>query len=194
MWWQTLTLVQKIYFCIACPATVFLVVQIVMMLIGLGGDSDIDSSGVDLTGDGNADINVDTDSGLSLFTTKSLTAFFTIGGWVGFTLGDGKMWVAIVVSLVAGAAALVIVALILKWLLRMQSSGNVKLESAIGKIAEVYLTIPAKNGGEGKITVTINESLNEYGAIQEGDEPIKTGSKVKIVRLSGNAFVVEKAE
>lgn len=191
MWWQSLTLVQKIYFCIACPATVFLIAQIVLMLIGLGGDSDVDGSGVDLTGDGEADITVDTDTGLSLFTLKSLTAFFTIGGWVGFTIGDGLLWVTILVSLAAGTLALVAVALILNWLLKLQSSGNVNLSEAIGQVAEVYLTIPAKGNGEGKISIMLNERYAEYNAVQDGDSPIKTGSKVKVVKLVGNTFLVE---
>ena len=45
MWWETLNIAQKIYFCIACPATVLLVVQVILLLVGFGsggGDADTD--------------------------------------------------------------------------------------------------------------------------------------------------------
>lgn len=191
MWWETLTLLQKVFFCIACPASVFLIIQIILLLIGFGGEGEIGDE-VDITGDGDVDVTIDADSGLSLFTIKGLTAFFTVGGWVGFTLGDDSTALAIVLSIVCGSVALVLMALIMKWLIRLQSNGNVQLSEAIGKIADVYLTIPAKNNGEGKISLTLNERLIEMNAIQNGDEPIKTGSKVKVVEIVGNTYVVEK--
>ncbi len=190
--WDALTLVQRIYFCIACPASVFLVAQIVLMLIGLGGNADIGAEGVDLDGDGIPDVSVDTDSGLSLFTVKGLTAFFTIGGWVGFTLGDGNKALAIIMSLVAGTIALVLMAFVMKWLTKIQSNGNINFNEAIGKVAEVYLTIPPDGDGEGKITLTIGERLTEFDAIQKGQEAIKTGSKVKVISVVDNTYVVEK--
>ena len=94
MWWETLNLAQKIYFCIATPASLLLVVQIVLMLIGIGG-------GVD----GDVDVDVDTgdfdlDAGFSVFTVRGLVAFFAVGGWVGYTLSDGNLGLAITLSVV----------------------------------------------------------------------------------------------
>ena len=56
MWWQALNLMQKIYFCIATPATVLLIVQIILMIIGFsGGEADFD-------GDVDVDVDVDTEN------------------------------------------------------------------------------------------------------------------------------------
>ena len=66
MWWQNLTTLQQIYFCVASLFSIILIIQFILMLIGIGGESD----GIDFTGDGETDISVDTDSGLSMFTIK----------------------------------------------------------------------------------------------------------------------------
>ncbi len=194
MWWTGLTLVQKIFFLIACPASVLLVVQIILMLIGFGGEGDVDAdvdTDFDVDADG-TDVTMDSDVGLSIFTVRGLTAFFTVGGWVGFTLGEINPALSIVSALVSGTIALLLMAVILKWLIKLQSNGNVQLSDGIGKTAEVYLTIPPKDSGEGKINITLNEKLCEFNAIQKGTEPIKTGDKVKIIEIIGNTYVVEK--
>ena len=199
MWWQALNLMQKIYFCIATPATVLLIVQIILMIIGFsGGEADFDGD-VDVDVDVDVDTDVDTDvndvfdgdPGFRLFTVRGLIAFLTVGGWVGFTFGDSNPTLAVILSIVCGVAALVGMAFLLKWLLGLQSSGNISYKAAVGKTADVYLTIPANGQGSGKITVILNESLRELSAKTLSDAPIKTGAKVKIVDVEDDVLVVE---
>ncbi|MBQ7164453.1 MAG: hypothetical protein IJR61_03900 [Clostridia bacterium] len=188
--WNDWTTLQQVYFCIAVLFSVVLLVQLVLTLIGAGHDGE----GVDLTGDGNPDVTVDTDSGLAPFTLKGLVSFFAVGGWVGFALGDGTLhtvWV-ILISLAAGLAALVAVGFILKGMAKLQSNGAMDINNAVGKTAEVYLTIPPKCSGAGKITVEIQGSLTEMNAMTEGDEPLKTGCKVKVVKTDNATCYVEK--
>lgn len=197
MWWQALNLMQKIYFCIATPATVLLIVQIILMIIGFsGGEADFDGDvdvDVDVDTDVDTDVNdvFDGDPGFRLFTVRGLIAFLTVGGWVGFTFGDSNPTLAVVLSIVCGVAALVGMAFLLKWLLGLQSSGNISYKAAVGKTADVYLTIPANGQGSGKITVILNESLRELSAKTLSDTPIKTGTKVKIVDVEDDVLVVE---
>lgn len=190
MWWETLNLAQKIYFCIATPASLLLVVQIVLMLIGIGGDA---SGDVDV----DVDVDVDTgdfdlDAGFSVFTVRGLVAFFAVGGWVGYTLSDGNLGLAITLSVVAGAAALVGMAFLMKWILSLQSAGNLNYKDAVGKIGEVYLTVPAAGKGKGKINILLNERFVELSAVTKSDEPIPTGSKIKVLDVEGDDIVVEK--
>jgi hypothetical protein len=62
-----------------------------MFISGFGGDIDID-------GDGIIDVN-DFDSGISIFTVKSITAFFAIGSWAGLLtcalLSESLSWVSV---------------------------------------------------------------------------------------------------
>ena len=190
MWWQNLTTLQQVYFCIAMLFSVILLIQFILMLIGIGGDGE----GLDLTGDGETDISVDTDSGLAMFTLKGMIAFFAVGGWIGFTLGDGMMdtvWV-ILISIASGLVALIGVGFLMKSITKLQQSGTMDIKNAVGKVADVYLTIPANCSATGKITVELQGQLTELDAVTEDQEPIKTGAKVKVVKTDDNTCYVEK--
>jgi len=54
MWWSTLSLLQKIFFCVACASTLLLLIQIIMMIVGFGSDGDLDADGID----GDVDLNL----------------------------------------------------------------------------------------------------------------------------------------
>ena len=103
-WLKSLSGLEIAYFIIACIGTVALLIQIVMMLIGAGGEADADFD-TDTDGDGSLDTH--TDTGVSLFTVKGLTAFFAIGGWTGMLMLSYDVGVAVTVpvSVVAGLAA-----------------------------------------------------------------------------------------
>ncbi len=189
--WDALTPLQKVYFCIAVFFTVILVIQFILLLVGVGQNADGD---LDLDGDGQSDLDIADSEGLVPFTLKGIIAFFAVGGWVGFALGDGSIaggW-AIVISLAAGFLALLGVGFLLKWIMRLQSTGSLDANNAVGKVAEVYLTIPANCTGNGKINLEVQGQYVELEAINEGNEPIKTGEKVKVIKTEGFVCVVEK--
>ena len=186
--WNGLNVLQRIYFCIGLAATLVLVLQIITMLFGLG-ETD---TGVDLDGDGEPDINVDTGDGFTLFSVRGVIAFFAIGGWVGYIFAETNTALAIVLSVVAGSLALVAMAFIMRGIMKMRSYGNIDIKRAVGKIADVYLTVPAKDNGNGKVTLTLEERFVELSAIQNGETPLTTGSKVKITAVSGDCVIVEK--
>ena len=194
--WNSLILGQQIFLCIAVPATVLLVVLIVTMLFGMG-DSDADA---DLDGDGDFDADdVDgdlTDAGLSFFTLRGIVAMLSIMGWSGLVFLDPSLnihWaVGAAISLALGVLALFLVALAMRGISRLQSSGNLDVGNAIGKVAQVYLTIPAEGKSAGKVSITVQEQLTELSAITTSAEPIPTGAYVRVVAVSENgALVVE---
>ena len=187
--WQTMDLAQKIYFCVGLGASVFLVLQIITLLFGIGETGETE---IDLSGDGEADATVDLADGFHLFTLRGLVAFFAIGGWTGLALSDISTGLSIAGSLIAGTLALVAMAFLMRAIMQLRSSGNIDNAKAIGKIADVYLTIPAKGNGTGKINLTLEERFVEINAIQEGSEPISTGAKVKVTAIVGDTLVVEK--
>lgn len=257
LWWEGLTVLQKVFFTLAVPSTLILILQSVMVLIGLAGGSDGDAGhdgGVDLDGDGipddisggghiDFDMDLDADSpdglfdgigdmdadidsigggevhidgaghahashvfgkvdngtahstGLSLFTVRGITAFFAVGGWMGLTLTGKEVSPipAIIIAFAAGAVALVGIAYIFKGIMLLQDSGNVEAENAVGKTAQVYLTIPASNLGKGKVTLVVQEKYVEFDACTRSGNSIKTGETVHVVDvLDDNTLVVEQ--
>lgn len=188
-WLESLPVLQLIFAFIAIPSTLVLVVQTVLLLIGMGGadaDTDFDPDGIDIgeAGDG--------DGGLALFSVRGIVAMLCIAGWSGIVFVDLSLPdpVAIFLASVCGAAALVGMAYLMKAVTKLQSSGNIQLGAAVGKIGEVYIPIPARGEGRGKISITVQERLIEIDAISSGDETLKTGDTVRVVATDESGLVV----
>ena len=189
-WFKDFGGLEWTYFVIACIGTLFLLVQIVMMIIGAeSGDADLDT---DTDGDGALDSH--TDTGMSLFTTKGLTAFFAIGGWTGIvmlTCGVNTA-VSIVVSIVAGLVAYIVVWFVIRMILRLQEDGTADYNSAVGKVATVYVSVPPKRKGRGKITLVLQGRYTEADAVTDEEEKIPVDAQVVIRQSQGDVFVVER--
>ena len=190
-WLKSLSGLEIAYFIIACIGTVALLIQIVMMLIGAGGEADADFD-TDTDGDGSLDTH--TDTGVSLFTVKGLTAFFAIGGWTGMLMLSYNVGVAITVpvSVVAGLAAYFIVWALIRLVLKLQEDGTLNYASAIGLTATVYVSIPASRTGRGKITLVLQGRYTELDAVTDETERIPVDCAVEITEQAGDAFVVRK--
>lgn len=189
-WYSHLTVMEQIYFWLGIVATVFLIVQIIMLCFSsFGGD-------VDLDGDG--DIDVDTDSGVSIFTVKSITAFFAIGSWAGLltcTLikNVNLHWISIIVAIVLGAAAMGLVVVLMRAILKLQSNGAFQPEKLVGRSATVYVSIPAERSGRGKITLNAQGKFMELDAITDG-EKLTVDEPVEIIATENECMVVKKVE
>ena len=72
------------------------------------------------------------------------------------------------------------------------SGGNYKLSQAIGKQGVVYIRVPAKGQGAGRIQITLNNQMRELDAVTELDEEINTSAIVKITKIINAKLVVER--
>jgi len=206
-WWQALSAFERVFFCIAFPASAILLIQTILTLIGLGHDGDVDGVDADTDtgiefhgGDADADHDIghdfshDGDHGMDsgadfrFFSIRGLVAFFTLFGWVGALLGAGPMnkVLAVIIAILSGLAAMFLIALIFYGVSRLQSSGNIRYANAVGRTGEVYLTIPASRKGTGKVQVVIQERLIEVNAMTDINKPIPTGANVKITGMLGD--------
>ena len=194
-WWNGLELVQQIFALIAIPSTAILIIQTVLQLIGIGGD-DVPE---DIDGDGIPDSDLDAaagaaDDGLSLFSIRGILSMLCITGWLGVGLLETALpdWAAILIAVAAGVATLIGIAFLMRGIYKLQSSGNIDISNAIGKVAQVYIPIPAAGAGSGKVTITLQEKFCEYTAITAAAEALKTGSYVRVVSVSdGGVLLVE---
>lgn len=171
----------------------FVVVQTVMTLLGVGGH-DMDGAGstdVDLDGvadDGSAEDASSDHSGsafLHAFSVRSLSAgiaFFGLGGMIALSL-DQSPAVAVVVGFVCGLIATYAVFHLMRMLSKFNQDGSVRTALAVGSTGTVYLRIPAKRAGVGKVSIVQQERILEYDAVTDADEELKSGTPIVVVEV-----------
>ena len=94
---------------------------------------------------------------------------------------------ALAIGLLAGAA----VAALSRLLLRFESDGAVRLASAVGLQATVYVPIPRAGGGSGKVQLALQGRLVECQAVTADDAPLATGASVLVIDVAnGDTLVV----
>jgi len=200
-WWGSLTIVQQILALAAIPATLIMVLQTLLLLFGLGSHSDADGdAGFDAhDGDHDMDMGHDDagghahhhhsghhDGGLRIFTVRAFVAFFSIFGWLGIVLIDNGMYTApaIAISLVAGVLVMIGMAWFFKSAMKLQSAGNIDIRNSLGKTATVYIPIPPKRTGKGKVNVMVQGRYTEVDAVTDSAVTLKTGAEVVGVSMS----------
>lgn len=203
MWWESLNSLQQTSFIIATIATILMIIFIIMMLIGMDGaesfdgdvdfDADVDLDSIDSSIDVYNSDSLVSISGLRVVTLRGALAFFSIGGWVVYMLADNlQAWLAILLGFIAGAIAAVLIALAMKAIMKLESSGNLDYRTAVGKTAVVYIKVPKINSGKGKVIFNHQGKMVEVDAISKGDEDILSKNEVKIIGLEDETTLVVK--
>jgi len=72
---------------------------------------------------------------------------------------------------------------------KLPEDNTFNIEEAVGKTAEVYLTIPEKMSGKGKVMISVRGSFHELPAMTE-NEKITTNSMIKVVRIESNEILI----
>lgn len=200
VWWNSLTTALQIFYCIAIPATLVLVVQTILMFFGFGDNADADaevSDGVSDDGifgensvsEAESDFDVE---GLRIFTLRGIVAFFVVFGWVGVVMLSAEIPLAITVAVAAvgGFAIMLLLAFLTKMMMKLRNNGNVDLRNAVGTAGRVYLTIPPARSGEGKVELVLQGSLVERAAVTDEESEIPTGSEVVVIGISAGTDLV----
>jgi hypothetical protein len=173
------------YLIMALVGTVFFLLRLLMALF-FGGD------GGDLDGD-LGDIG-DADSAFSMFSLLSILAFFMGAGWMGLTCrvdwGLGSM-VSAMASTGFGLVLMIMASALMAFARSLNQAVEYDLETAVGKIASVYMSIPERGEGRGKIKVTVSGRLKMMDAISNGP-PIAEFKSVKVLSVRDDGtFIVE---
>ncbi len=182
----------SIYLYSAIAGCTLVVIQVVLQIFGFFGDTefggdheigdagdshDIHDHGVE--GHGNLFFGI--------LSFKALCAFAGIFGLVGLMmLREGVSTQArIGVAFVAGVGGMFLVAWMMRGIARLQSSGTLHLENAVGRSGSVYLKVPGSGAGAGKVTIEIQGRSQEFPAITDGED-IDTGKRVTVVSIEGD--------
>ncbi len=182
---------HTVYFWTALIGCTLLVIQVILQVIGLGGDADMDAGSADVDADAHVDAGdpAHATSGnifFGILSFKALVAFAGVFGLTGLSLEDSHSgFQQAALATLAGAAAMIVVAFLMRMLHGLGSSGSVVLRNALGHQAQVYLRIPARGEGRGKVTVELQGRSVELAAITDG-EAIATGHVVKVVEVLTN--------
>ena len=180
------TLMQIFWGC-ALISTIIMVIQFILSLCGMGDvDMDVDMSAAD---------GLDAATGMDLFSIKNVVIFFVGFGWAGISFReiipqDGLL---ILAALACGCFFVASFIMIFKQLMKFEGNGAVNMSEAVGKKAEVYLRIPAKRNGKGKVQVSLNGVAREYDAVTNDDEMIPSGKIVDIIGSTGGGALLVSA-
>lgn len=219
-WWESLSTLLRILYCVAAPSTLILLIQTLMSLFGFhdgGSGTDFsDTSGIDFDaggmdgGDvsGIHDITTHDISGhhqildggnpsdftsMRMFTLQTIVAFLTVFSWTSIVAVQSGMppVLGIAIGLVLGFFTMFMVAKIIQLSTKLAENGTLNMKNCIGECATVYVPVPPKGSGEGKVTLTVQGQFRELSAVTNEPVLLKTGTQVRITDLRGDDVVVE---
>lgn len=158
--------------------------QLALQLLGFGSDADIDADHGDLHGEAGTEGHGNLFFGILSF--KALSAFAGVFGLVGLIFWDSLGQAArIGTAAGAGLASMFVVAWTMRGLARLSASGTVNVRNAVGATGTVYLRVPARGAGRGKVTVEIQGRSMEFPAVTDG-ETLETGTQVTVEAVEGD--------
>lgn len=221
-WWNSLGITMQVFYCIAIPATLIIVIQTILLMIGIGhggeGVEFSDTSGIDGLDVPNMPSDVPTDmpgahaidgcehtaigdgsnpadfGTMQLFTLQGIMTFLCVFGWTGIICTSLGLHVAIaiIIALVLGFLAMLGVAKVLQLTRKLTQDGSLDVRRLLGEKGRVYIPIPANESGEGKVTIAAGERFIELSAVTDEQEAIPTGTQVRIIDVRGDVVAVEK--
>jgi len=187
-WWEALTTELKVFYGIGILSLLVVAMQLLLTLVGF------DADGVD--GGLDADIgDFDTGSGIGLFSTQTIAAFFLGFGWAGVAALKSGLSVLLggMVAFGFGLAAMFAMLFMLRSLLRLQSRGNLDYANGVGEEATVYVTVPGSDeDGGGQIELLLQGRVITAHARKTTPGALAPGARVRITDVSGqNTYTVE---
>lgn len=197
-WWAMKPIFEKVLWFCAVPASVILLIQMLLTFLGFDGtgDSDVEvdaDAGFEM--DGDIDGDQDHGMGFPFFTFRNFIAFFTVFGWTGIMMtsnGHG-VTITLIVSIFAGVVMMFLISLLFYLMSRLASSGGTySLRQAVGKEGTVYVRVPKKGNGQGKVNVKLNHQMRELDALSESEEDLTAGTIVRVSKIVSNKLVVER--
>ncbi len=179
-WFNSLDVFLKTYWIIAGSASLFFIIQMIMTFSGMDSGGDLDFDG---------DTHVE--GPFQLFSIRNLTNFFLGFGWGGvcfYNTFSSKLLVGIC-ALITGVLFVALFFIVVKQFLKLGKDNTFQLQDTLDKAADVYLTIPEKKSGKGKIQISVKGAFHEINAMTDGDR-IPTGGKAKVIAIIDNQTVL----
>ena len=214
-WWQGLTPLTQGFYCAAAFFGVLFLWQMISTFIGLSGEqeADVDAGDMD-AGDVDTDIDAgdveaaaghdgtyedfeqgaeadaaETTESFRLLSIRSIVTFFTLFTWGGALYLDRGVAVptAMLYAIAWGLAGMILIALVFHWMRKLTESGNLNLNTCVGRQAIVYLDI--QEGMLGEIRVNVSGVETHVKARTADSKELKAGVPVTVTRVLDQATV-----
>ena len=175
---------MAVYFICAVFGSTLILLQMLLLMVGFGGDAD---------GDGDFSDSTDHTSSTDIFKVLSLRtivagiAFFGLGGLAGLTGGTSKP-ISVLIAVISGLIAVYVVYYLYLSVSKMRTDGSLSEKTLVGSSGSVYVRIPSAKSGSGKVLVTQQGRTVEYEAITAGEE-LKSGMPIVVVAVISTTTV-----
>ncbi len=183
-WWESINFELQVFYGIAIVALFALMIQLVMsFFFGMDHGDGFDAGSHD--------------TGMGIFSVRTVTAFFTGFGWTGVICKEQglSLPLTILAAMFVGTSLMFFVYFMMKSFMRLQSSGTLDYGNAVGQLGTVYVTVPPVQRSGGQVETMIQGRLVTAEALQKGSQPLQPGTKVKVVeRIGSTTLIVEPLE
>jgi membrane protein implicated in regulation of membrane protease activity len=125
---------------------------------------------------------------ISLRSLVAAAAFFGLAGLGTLNSGYAES-TSLIVAILVGLCAMYGMYWLMRLISRLDSSGNERIDNAIGRQARVYIPIPAAGNGAGKVQLSMQNRIVEYQAVTSDSQPLKTGESVEVIGVAGSDIV-----
>lgn len=183
---------ERIYFFCAVFGSLFVVAQLFLTLFAGLGMEDVAPDSVDTDATDVADhAGYDFLRILSLRTVTAGLAFFGLVGMAGIKSGIGSS-VVFVIAAFCGLVAIFVVFFLYRLISSFKSNGAVIPETLPNSKGNVYVKIPPKRSGSGKVIVNHQERSMEYEAFSDSESELSAGTPIIVKKSLGpNQVLVE---
>lgn len=175
----------------ALLGTLVFTLRLVLMLVG--GDHGIGDHAVDAGGVG--DVHGDSTHSFEILSVQSIIAFAMGFGWAGLLalrVFDWSIMASAATAVVGGVAVVWLIAMVMRSMLSLQSSGTIHLDSALGAEGDVYVSVPARGQGQGQVRVVVNNRQRILNAVTDTDG-IVSQQRVRVVKVNEDNTVTVAA-
>ena len=168
------------YSLMAAVGTLLFLIRLVFAMFG--GDG----------GDFDADVDAGTDASFTLFSLLSVMAFIMGTGWMG--LACRLDWgfsrpLSVVIAVGFGVAMMLLASGLMFMTRKLNRTVTYDVETAVGRTARVYMSIPGKGHGQGKVQVSISGRLMTVDAVSNGP-PLEAFADVRVVATRDDQTLV----
>jgi len=189
-WWAGLAGITQVFYGMAVFFSVFFLWQMIGAFMGLDGDSmDFGGDVTDVPAEMDFEDVMESSEAFKVLSLRSIITFFTLFSWGGaLYMNEGMPVVkAMGTASIWGVVGMLAIAGIFYFMGKMSEVGTKDVASAQGKIATVYLDIPAD--GFGEVKTTVSGAVEHIKARSFNGTALPSGTQVRIVKVVGQTLV-----